>query len=343
MPSVKAPKVLAEQLIKELEKSGILDRGRVIRREGEHVFIPVVSTAGLKLPEECHVVHVENPPAERRSRSVVDALRDKVDAELLKRIPRSFDIIGDVAVINELDAEQRVLEAIGQAIMEVHKNVRLVLAKSSPLAGEERVGGYRVVAGVGGAETTHRESGCVYKLDITRVFFSPRLSGERLRVATQVRSDEQVVDMFAGVGPFSILIAKKTPSCRVVAVEKNESAYRYLCENIRLNKVGDRVTPLLGDVRNHVSALRGLADRVIMNLPHQSQDFLGDALQILKKEGLIHFYTIAQRDDQSDAERRVSSVLSALDVDYGFLFSRAVKEVSPSKVMMVFDIRVVKG
>ncbi len=335
--------MLAEHLIKELEKSGVLDRGRVIKREDEHVLIPVVSTAGLILPEGCCVLDVENPPARRRPRSVVDALRDKVDAELLKKIPRSFDIIGDVAVINELDAEQRVLEAIGRAIMEVHKNVRLVLAKSSPVSGEERVGGYSVVIGVGRAETTHRESGCVYKLDITRVFFSPRLSGERLRVAAQVRNDEQVVDMFAGVGPFSILIAKKNSSCRVFAVEKNEVAYRYLCENIRLNKVVDRVTPLLGDVRNHVNTLRGLADRVIMNLPHESHNFLSDALQILKREGIIHFYTIAQRENQSDAERRVSSILSALGVDYVFTFSRVVKEVSPSKVMMVFDIRVVKG
>ena len=147
---------------------------------------------------------------------------------MLAKVPQAFDIIGDIVVIDippQLKAYQNL---IGEAILQTQKNVTTVLAKASDISGVFRVRDYDFIAGEHKTQTIHREFGCQYHVDIAKAYFSPRLSHEHERVAAQVQEGEAVVDLFAGVGPFSVLIGKRNPAAKVYAVDLNPDAVELL-------------------------------------------------------------------------------------------------------------------
>ncbi len=135
----------------------------------------------------------------KRPHSVIEVLRDNIAPSLLKRVKHSFDVIGDIAVIEAPEELVSLKESIAKAIIEVHKDVRTVLCKSGAVDGKFRVRGYELVLGDEKTETMHVEHGCRFMLDVAKVYFSPRLATEHLRVASQIKGSEVVVDMFAGV------------------------------------------------------------------------------------------------------------------------------------------------
>ncbi|MEM2977802.1 MAG: class I SAM-dependent methyltransferase family protein [Candidatus Hadarchaeales archaeon] len=212
---------------------------------------------------------------------------------------RAFDLVGDIGVLRlppELLPKKR---EIGEALLRVHRHLRTVLLQVSPVKGEFRTRRLEVVAGEPRTATLHRESGCMFKVDLDKVYFSPRLAYERMRIAKQVREGEEVTNLFAGVGCYSIVIARHSGASRVYSVDKNPEAFRLMCENIRLNRVGERVIPFLGDAREVVSSqLRRRADRVLMPLPEAARQFVGTALEALKEEGgIVHFYDVGEEPD----------------------------------------------
>lgn len=219
--------------------------------------------------------------------------KDKSIIELLGFSP-AYEQIGDIALIDRSESEPQL---IAEALLRQNK-IKTVLQAETSVSGEFRTRDVTIIAGEPRTETVYKENGCRYKLDIAKVYFTPRLSTERMRIAEQVMDGDLVVDMFAGVGPFSILIAKMNPNARVVAIDKNPEAIRYLKENVILNKVKN-VEVKEGDAREEVIGLSG-ADHVIMNLPHSNLEFLDAALSIIKNGGVIHFYAIAHEDDLFD-------------------------------------------
>ena len=230
-------------------------------------------------------------------------LKDVVSPEDLKYVPSSFDIVGSregaIAIVEIPEGGEYLKELIARAIMSRHRNVRTVLAKKSGRKGVYRVREYELVAGDPNTEVVHKEHGIRLKLDVTKVYFSPREATERLRVARQVKPGEVVIVMFAGVGPYALMIAKVQPRVRkVIAIEINPDAYRYMVENVRLNKVEDKVVPVLGDVRDKAPEWYGMCDRVVMPLPKGAYLFLGEAFQCLKPEGgYVHFYHWAHESE----------------------------------------------
>ncbi|MDW8063919.1 MAG: class I SAM-dependent methyltransferase family protein, partial [Candidatus Caldarchaeum sp.] len=285
-PAVKIPAKQAEETRLKLLRLGLLDTGRRIVREGDVVYVPVksVPAAGFQ------VVFKDLPRARVRTSPVLKA---------------SFDIIGEIAVINDMDLPADRADVLARNIVERHRRVRTVLQKVGEVAGEERVASYRVVYGGPSTETVYRESGCVFKLDVGKVFFSPRLSTERLRIASQVKENEVVLDMFAGVGPFTIVVARKHPSATVYAVEKNPEAYRYLVENIQLNKLTNRVQPFNGDAAEIVPSINEKFTRIIMNLPHQSLNYLPLALGKTSSQAVIHLYVVENRGEREETVGRI--------------------------------------
>ncbi|MGQ9788044.1 MAG: class I SAM-dependent methyltransferase [Candidatus Hadarchaeaceae archaeon] len=225
-------------------------------------------------------------------------LRSHLSEGELKLI-RSFDIVGDIAIVKLPEPLLPKKHVIGKALMEVQKNVRTVLNQISPVKGEFRTRGLEVIAGENKTETSHRESGCVFKVDLARAYFSPRLATERLRVTRLVKPGETVVNLFAGVGCYSIIIAKHSKAGLIYSIDINPHAFEYMQINIRTNKVGDRVVAILGDAREVVNnKLAGRADRVLMPLPELSHDFFDVALKALKPTGgIIHFYDYGEEPD----------------------------------------------
>ncbi|MEM2884489.1 MAG: class I SAM-dependent methyltransferase family protein [Thermoproteota archaeon] len=305
-----------ERLLEFLRERNLVAKGARFKRIGSGIAVPIErqltaeETASLALLGiRFEGAEEEFELQEARPRSLHDILLDKLPPHLLASVPRAYDVIGDIVVLELPDELKGCGALVGEAALEVNKRARLVLNKTSDISGKFRVGGYEVIAGKGPTETLHREHGCVYKLDPTKVFFTPRLSAERARVASQVKRGEVVADLFAGVGPFSILIAKKVPDAKVFSVDANPFAIAYLEENVRLNRVEGRVTAILGDAGEVAgNMLRGKCSRVVMNLPAGSELFLEAASSaLLQRGGVVHMHVFVE--GRESVEGKVSALV----------------------------------
>jgi tRNA (guanine37-N1)-methyltransferase len=215
-----------------------------------------------------------------------------------KSLISSYDIIGSrekaVAIVEIPEKFSSRKKEIASEIMSEHKNVKSVLKKISERKGILRTREYELIAGDKNTEIIHKEHGCQFKLDPQKVYFSPREGTERLTIAQKIKQKETIMVMFAGVCPFSIVITKIQPKVKkVISIEINTDAVKYMKENIRINKVGDKIIPILGDVNEKYKEWLGKCDRILMPLPHKAGDFLKLAYKCLKsKGGIIYMYLI---------------------------------------------------
>lgn len=335
-----------ENALRMLRAKNLVDRALLIKRKNGFLIIPLTREVS---PEELRSLNIEGEVVLEefeetvRRPSLLESLREFLTDEELSIVPGSYDIIGDICILQLPEKLQDRRGIIGNAFLKSMSNIRIVLSKTEPLSGEYRVGGYEVLAGEGDTETIHREHGCVFKLDISKVFFTPRLSAERARVASLVKPGEVVCDLFAGIGPFSIIIVKKNPSVRVYACDINPDAYQYLVENIRLNKVEDRVKTHLGDARELSERdLKGVGDRIIMNLPMRSEIYIDAARNALKRDGgVVHLHVFLEKGVGSDEKYAgIEGSFRKLGCETRLISSRRIREVAPFKYHWGFDIEV---
>lgn len=272
-------------------------------------------------------------------------LRDILPEDKLRLVPRSFDVIGSkqkaVAVIELPEGLKDFEGSIARAIMKVHKNVASVLTKESGRTGDYRTRALRLVAGDPGTEVVHRESGCLFRLDPRTVYFSPRECTERARIRAAVGDGEEVLVMFSGVGPLPICITKRHGNVQATAVELNPYAHNYCIENIHLNRVGDRVEAIQGDVREVCPRLGKLYDRVIMPLPKDAYKFLDIAIPLLKEDGVLHFYHWAPEEEMfAEAEELIIQAIEEEGKGAEFINRVRVSQYSPRIWKIRLDVRV---
>jgi len=326
----------------------LIDDSLTISSAEQQVSIPIVRPPNESERKQLSIalgpVDVEEQEfIERRPthRTLMEALQDRLPPSLLAVVPKSFDIIGHIAIVELPNELVPFDELVGKSVIEICPGVRTVLAKAGIFTSDYRVRDLRLIAGEDNPVTRYREHGCIFELDVRTVFFSPRLSHERLRVGSQVQAGETVVDMFAGVGPYSILVARKQPKSTVHAVELNPSAFKFLVSNVLANRVLTKVRPIRGDVRDVIRAnLSGTADRVIMNLPGKAFDFVDDAcLALRERGGIIHFYSFeSAKDPQEAASARLRDRVGALGRNVeSVLTTRVVKAVAPYRVQVAVD------
>ncbi|MEM3577655.1 MAG: class I SAM-dependent methyltransferase family protein [Candidatus Bathyarchaeia archaeon] len=264
----------------------------------------------------------------------------------LAHLYSSYDIVGDIAIIRLTPQSKGHGEVIAKTLMGIHKNVRTVLAQTGPVAGEFRLRTLEHIAGERKTNTVHKESGCVFHVDVQKCYFSPRLFYERMRIAKQVKSGETVVNMFAGVGCFSIIIAKHSDVSKVYSIDINHAAIEYVKENVRLNRVYGKVVPLLGDAKEIIEdKLRHVADRVLMPLPEKAFEYLPYALLALKENGgWIHYYDFEHASKNEDAVKKVklkvAGKLAELGVNFEIPFGRIVRATGPNWYQVVLDAKV---
>ncbi len=275
-----------------------------------------------------------------------EKLSTNVPSEMLRQIYNSFDIVGDIAIIKTLSLDNVNAEKVANQIMAIHKGVKTVFAQTSPVIGDYRVRTLSLLGGEDRTETRCKERGCVFSVDLAKCYFSPRLLFERSRLAGVVKKGEIVVNMFAGVGCFSIIIAKTACPTQVYSIDINPEAVKYMEENVKLNRVYGKVTPLLGDSKEIVAAkLRWKADRVLMPLPEKALEYLPDALSALKEGGgWIHFYAfqhaVGNEDPIGKTKQKVAAKLDSLSASYSFGVSRIVRSTGPNWYQTVLDIKV---
>jgi len=265
--------------------------------------------------------------------------------ELAAKVVKSFDVVGDIAVI-KVPPSPGLMEGrfkLAERLLEELGRVRVVLRQASPHEGDYRLRRLEWLAGEPRTLTTHNEHGCSFKVDLAKVYFTPRLSYERLRVAKLAREGEVAFNMFAGVGCFSIMLAK-LKRVEVVSVDLNLDAARLMAENVKINKVHSLVHVIHGDSRLLGSAGEGgWADRVLMPLPLKSLDFLDAAVHAAKLGGVIHFYG-EHRGLKAEAVEgvwlRVERKAKEMGVKLRLLSGRVVREVAPRTFQVALDLAI---
>ncbi|RLE49053.1 MAG: hypothetical protein DRJ33_08565 [Candidatus Methanomethylicota archaeon] len=346
-PCLLVDKSAGEVFRKKLHQLSLLDNHYKIRRINDKIAFPLKAPptqellAELKKLGDFVLSSMEFEELRRKPRDLIEALGDVLTPFELSLLPRSFDVVGDIAIVELPDELLHVKEKVGKALLTIYDNVKAVYMKYGKVNGAYRIRPLEHIAGEAKTETVHKEYGCFFKLDVMKVYFSPRLSWEHWRIASQVKKGEVVVDMFAGVGPFSIMIAKKVRGVMIYAIDINPDAIKYLKENIKLNSVENSVIPMLGDAKDVIETqLRGVADRVIMNLPSDSIKFVQVACKALKENGgIIHYYAFASEDKTfKDVEEEfiVEVSRSGRSVK-NILFKRIVRAVAPRTWQVVLD------
>jgi len=255
----------------------------------------------------------------------------------------AFDQIGDIIIVRIPDSLISKKQIIGKTLLEQVNTANSIFSQSSPVEGDFRTRKLEIIAGENKTQTEYKENGCKFIVDVEKAFFSPRLSTERERIAGLVKEGEVIINMFGGVGMFSLLAAKNTP-CTVYNIDHNPVAVKLCKENTQINKLKGNVISLNGDASKIIKEqLVGKADRILMLLPERSDEFLDSALLGLKEKGIIHYYSHVHADKKQNAPGLSEEhFLSVNKTDADIIFSRNVRPVGPRFYQTVVDVKISK-
>lgn len=339
MKGIKIIKKEANNLRKILIADKQLCTTYKVRSDDNYVYLPLIEDYDSSLIEDVtrkFNVDVEDFPfeeAQYRPTNFMDFLEDKVSHEDVENIRKSFDVIGDIVILEippELEEKKYV---IGKAVLDFTKR-KSVYYKKSNIQGVTRTRELEFLAGVDDLETVHKEFGIRFKLNPSTVYFSPRLATERSRIVDEVCDSETIIDFFAGIGSFGISIAH-VKNARIYSVDINPEAFKYVNENIKLNSLVGEVIPLMGDIREVIVDLPP-ADRILMNLPGTAKDFLDVAIEHLKCGGTLNYYEFSS--DYESVLKRVEDIAYPRKTEV--LDIRKVKSQSPGVWHVGLSIKV---
>ncbi len=271
------------------------------------------------------------------------ALGDALTPEESDELISAFDQIGDIIIVRIPDSLLSKKKIIGETLLNEVKVVRSVFYQASDVEGDFRTRNLEILAGEDNTETEYKEFGCRFTVDVENAFFSPRLSTERERIANLVHDGEVINNMFAGVGMFSIMAAKKK-KCTVYSLDINPTASKLCEKNINLNKLAGEVISINGDASKIIKEqLVDKADRTLMLLPERSDEFLESAISTTKNGGIIHYYSHIHADKKSEAGKLSEEhYLQVTPVQSEILDSKIVRAVGPRYYQTVVDIKISK-
>jgi tRNA (guanine37-N1)-methyltransferase len=271
------------------------------------------------------------------------ALEGVLTAEENDELISAFDQIGNIIIVRIPESLTSKKKIIGEALLDQVKIAKSVFYQASAVEGNFRTRDLEVLAGEDNTETEYKEFGCKFTVDVKNAFFSPRLSTERERIANLIQNGEIVTNMFAGIGMFSIMAAKKK-KCTVYSLDINPVASK-LCEtNIGLNKLAGEVISINGDATKIINnQLINKSDRTLMLLPERSDEFLESAINTTKNGGIIHYYSHIHADKKSEAGKLSEEhYLQITPVQSEILFSKIVRAVGPRYYQTVVDVKIFK-
>lgn len=281
-------------------------------------------------------------------RRIIREIAGEIFDEDSIKIVNSMDIIGDIAIIKAEEVSSEKLRLFGNKLIQKLKYIKVVLRQISPVEGEYRLRKFQHIAGEDRRETIYKEYGITIKVDVEKVYFTPRLSTERKRIMELVNEGEEVCNMFAGAGPYSILIAKYRSPKLVHSIDINIHAINYHLENNYLNKVEDKIILYCGDagaiIRKYIS---NRVDRVLMPLPEKAIDYIDYAVEAINKEGFIHIYLHIpyQESWRETLDKGVEIVNNVLGNKCRIISTdpHKVREVGPRLMQVCIDTYIRKG
>ncbi|MBU2560902.1 MAG: class I SAM-dependent methyltransferase family protein [Nanoarchaeota archaeon] len=302
---VKVPLKRAQEVKCFLVEQGIFHPDYAVKKTKTHIYFPISRKSGInKQFGFAELADVKLLPKARKKTDMRSLVTNKLTKKELAHLRRAYDITGSIAILEippELEKKEKL---VAETILQLQKNVETVVKKAGIHSSDYRIQPMQYLAGVDTKETVHKEHGVLLKLDVENVYFSPRLSTERKRVADQVRPGESVLVMFSGCAPYPCVIAKNTKAKEIYGIELNPFGHKYGTENIKLNKIRN-VALFEGDVRELVPALKKKFDRIIMPLPKSAGDFLDIAFMAAKKGTVFNFYAFEEEGKFDNARQRI--------------------------------------
>ncbi len=235
-----------------------------------------------------------------------DILGGKLTKKELSLVPSSFDMVGNIIIFSDFPKQLLKKEKIiGNEILKDLRHFKSVFKKTKKYSGEFRTPKLKLLAGENNKETVHKENNVRLKLNVEKVYFSARLSEERKRIAKKVRKNEKILVMFSGCCVYPLVIAKNTKAGEIYGIEINPIAHKYALENIKPNKINN-INLFLGDVKRVLPKIKEKFDRIIMPLPKGAENFLSLALDKIRKNGIIHFYSFAEENNYGNIKKIIN-------------------------------------
>ena len=336
---VKTPLKNAQQVKGFLIEKKIFDFDFRFKKTEEYIFLPVTSKSGIKKRFPfVELVDVKSLPKARKKTDMVSIITKKLTKKELEYLRRAYDVIGDIAILEvppELVKKQKL---IAEALLKIHKNIKTVLKKAGIHGTEFRTQPMQWLAGKKTKETVYREHGIHLKLDVENVYFSPRLSTERKRIAQQVKPGERILIMFSGCSPYPCVIAKHTEVKEIVGIEINPAGHEYGVENLKLNKIKN-TTLINADVRDAIPMIKIKFDRIVMPLPKTAEEFLDSALAVSKKGTIINFYSFQDKGKFKESSDMIKAVCKRNNKKCRILRTVKCGQHSPSTYRICVDFK----
>ena len=332
MKCVKVPvRQLNDTRIKLME-TGKMNMEYRIKTEDGFGYIPINEDV-----EGYEIVCMHLEAMKKVPHSFAEILKDELTPEEIENLRTSFDTVGDIIILEIPDNLIDKRFKIGEAALEFTKR-RSVYMKKSAVKGTTRVRDLEFLAGVDDSVTIHKEHGARLKLDVREMYFSPRLATERKRVMESVRDGEKILDMFCGIGPFPIVIARNK-NVDITAVDINGEAIKYLNENIELNKLKGNIETYTGDIAEVSKQFNCKFDRIIMNLPGLAYTFLDLAVDLIEEGGIINYYEFS--DSYEQGEKRLKDTCEKKNKKVEIINTRKVKSTSPGEWHVAIDGKII--
>lgn len=334
---IRVPSEKGEELRKKAIAGRFLDTSRKIREvrdeKGNFLEIPVTEAVNDNV-EVFLVLEQENPEFPEKPGSLKEHLKDFLSEAELAYTPAGWQVLGDIIVVDIPEILEDKKTRIAEALLSMYPRCRTVV-RDFGIEGQFRQPKRELLLG-SGTETIHKEHGCFFKQDVTKVMYSKGNLEERKRMS-KVGEGEVIVDMFAGIGYFSIPMAVHSRPKKITGIEINPESFAYFKENIRLNKVEDIFVPICGDCSKIAPA--GTADRVLMGYVGTTHHYLEPAMKALKKSGgILHYHeTVPERLARTRPQERIRKVACALGKKVEILETRRIKKYSPGVLHVVAD------
>lgn len=254
----------------------------------------------------------------------------------------SYDLLGNIALVKfPEDFKEKDKKKFALQILKEQKGIRTVLEKVGKIKGRLRKISTKFIAGENTKEVLYKENGCSFRFNIDKTYFSPRLSNERKEIASKIKKDDLVLVMFAGVAPFSVVIAKNSQAKKVYSNEINREANKYAEQNIKMNKLKDKVELISGDAKKISSKINQKFDVIVMPRPQLKETFLSEAFKLSKKGTMIYYYDFCKEDEINSVAEKIKSEAMLAKKKIKILNKKRAGELSPSKIRLRVDFQII--
>lgn len=263
---------------------------------------------------------------------------------MTNKMPRAYDIFGNIALVKfGLDASASEKKAVALKILNSNKSVKTVLEKIGKFKGRLRKQQTKWVAGEKSKEVLYRENDCVFRFNIDDVYFSTRLSNERKELAQEIKKDDEVLVMFAGAGPFPIVMAKNSKAKIIYSNEINKEANKYGRLNAELNKLKDKIVFLDGDIKRVAVKLRNEKKKfsvIVMPRPQLKDSFLKQAFMLSKKGARIYYYDFCKEEEKQEIVEKIMNEAKIAGKKIKILKIKNAGEIAPYRYRIRVDFKV---